>query len=78
SHLLGGPSSAAASGSSAQWKAKAAPDSEARLDGNQVVLEDQMMKMNDARMNYDTALGLYEKSLSLIQLAIRTPGKGSS
>ena len=26
-----------------------APDAEARLDGNQVVLEEQMMKMSDAR-----------------------------
>jgi hypothetical protein len=29
-------------------------------------------------MNYDTVIGLYEKSLSMIQLAIRTPGKGSA
>ena len=53
-----------------------APDSETRLDGNQVVLEEEMMKLTDARMNYDTAIGFYEKSLSMIQLAIRTPGKG--
>jgi flagellar basal-body rod protein FlgB len=78
SHLLGGPSSQAAGGSAAQWKAKDAPDSETTLNGNQVVLEEQMMKLTDARMNYDTVIGLYQKSLSMIQLAIRTPGKGSS
>jgi flagellar basal-body rod protein FlgB len=57
------------------WKTEAAPDSETRLDGNQVVLEEEMMKMQDARLNYETALGLYQKSLSLIQMAIKAPGK---
>jgi hypothetical protein len=28
-------------------------------------------------MSYDAAIGFYEKSISMIQLAIRTPGKGS-
>jgi flagellar basal-body rod protein FlgB len=53
------------------------PDSETRLDGNQVVLEEEMMKLTDARMSYDAAIGFYEKSISMIQLAIRTPGKGA-
>lgn len=61
--------------SAGAWKAQDAPDSETRLDGNKVVLEDEMMKMQDARLNYETALGLYQKSLSLIQLAIKAPGK---
>ena len=56
------------------WKAEVQPDSEARLDGNQVVLEDQMIKMGEARMDYDAAIGLYQKSLSLIRLAARRPG----
>ena len=56
------------------WKAQEAPDSEARLDGNQVVLEDQMIKMGEARMDYDTAVGLYTQSLGLIRLAARRPG----
>lgn len=58
-----------------QWKPQAAPDSETSLDGNKVVLEEEMMKMTDARLNYDTALGLYQKSLSLIQMALKAPGK---
>ena len=33
------------------------------------------MKMTDARLNYDTALGMYQKSLSLIQMALKAPGK---
>lgn len=50
------------------------PDSETALDGNQVVLEEQMLKMNEARSDYDAAIGFYEKSLSLLHLAIRRPG----
>jgi flagellar basal-body rod protein FlgB len=57
------------------WGPQATPDSETRLDGNKVVLEEEMMKMQDARLNYNTALGLYQKSLSLIQMALRAPGK---
>ena len=56
------------------WKSEIQPDSEARLDGNQVVLEDQMMKMSEAKADYDAAIGLYQKSLSLLRLAARKPG----
>jgi flagellar basal-body rod protein FlgB len=63
--------------SAAGYTAQVSPDSETRLDGNQVVLEEEMMKLTDARMSYDAAIGFYEKSLSMIQLAIRTPGKGA-
>ncbi len=57
------------------WKEQRKPDSETTLDGNQVVLEDQMMKMSEARMDYDAAIGFYQKSLSLIRMAVRPPGK---
>jgi len=50
-------------------------DSETTLDGNSVVLEEEMLKMTDARMNYDAAISFYQKSLGLLQLAIRAPGK---
>ena len=66
---------ASASASASAWRPQASPDSETRLDGNQVELEEEMMKMQDARLNYETALGLYQKSLSLIQLALKAPGK---
>lgn len=56
-------------------KATPAPDSETTLDGNQVVLEEQMMKLTDARMNYDAAIGFYQKSLSLLRMAARAPGR---
>ena len=57
------------------WKTVSAPDSETTLDGNQVVLEEQMIKMTEARMNYDAAIGFYQKSLSLIRMAARAPGR---
>ena len=57
------------------WKSQPAPDSEARLDGNRVVLEEQMMKMSQARGDYDAAINFYEKSISLIQLSLKAPGK---
>ncbi len=56
------------------WKPQTAPDSEVRLDGNQVVLEDQMIKMNEARLDYEAAINLYQQSLSMIRLAARKPG----
>ncbi len=59
------------------WSPQASPDSETKVDGNQVVLEEEMMKMNDARMNYDAAIGFYQKSMNMLQTALRTPGKGS-
>ncbi len=49
------------------------PDSETTLDGNSVVLEEQMIKVADTRMNYDAALGLYQKGLQLMRLAARRP-----
>jgi flagellar basal-body rod protein FlgB len=59
------------------WAPQPAPDSETRVDGNQVVLEEEMMKMNDARMNYEAAIGFYEKVNAMLNTAGRTPGKGS-
>jgi len=50
------------------------PDSETRLDGNSVVLEEEMVKMGQARMDYDTAVGFYQQSLAMIQTAAKRPG----
>ena len=52
------------------------PDSETTLDGNGVVLEEEMMKMTDARMNYDAAISFYQTSLGMLRSAIRAPGRG--
>ena len=59
----------------ARFRTVTARDSETTLDGNSVVLEDEMMKMSDARTNYDAAISFYQKSLSLLRTAARAPGK---
>lgn len=50
-------------------------DTETTLDGNSVVLEDQMIKMSEARMQYDAAIGFYQKSMALLRMAARPPGR---
>ncbi len=62
-------------GTSAAFKAEKTPDSETRLDGNSVVLEEQMLKMAESRMAYDAAIGFYQKSLNLLRMAARPPGR---
>ena len=74
-HLQGSNASVGASSAAQAFKAEDSPDSETRLDGNQVVLEEQMMKMNDSRMNFNAAISYYEQSMAMIQTAIRVPGK---
>ena len=56
-------------------KALKVKDSETRLDGNSVVLEEEMMKMTDARMSYDAAISFYQKSLNMLRMAARAPGR---
>jgi len=57
------------------FKPQRRKDSETTLDGNSVVLEEETIKMADARMNYDAAIGFYQKSLGLLRMASRAPGK---
>ena len=57
------------------FKPQRAPDSETRLDGNSVVLEEQMLKMAESRMAYDAAIGFYQKSMNLLRMAARAPGR---
>jgi len=58
-------------------KAVKAADSERTLDRNGVVLEDEMIKLTDTRMDYDAAVGFYQKSMSLLKMAVRRPGTGA-
>lgn len=57
-----------------RWKPVKSPGSETTLDGNSVVLEEEMIRMAEARTNYDAAIGLYQKSLGLLRMAARRPG----
>ncbi len=50
-------------------------DSETTMDGNSVVLQEEMMKMSEARMAYDAAVGFYQKSLNMLRTAARPPGR---
>ena len=56
------------------WRSPEQADSETTLDGNSVTLEDQMLKMTDARMNYDAAVSFYQKSMAMLKTATRRPG----
>lgn len=71
---LGVSGAGAKSGQGRSYMAESAPDSETTLNGNQVVLEEQMLKMSESRSDYDAAIGFYQKSLGLLHLAIRKPG----
>ena len=68
---IGGPNGAPV----ARFTSQASPDSETTLDGNAVVVEEQMLKMAESRMAYDAAIGLYTKSMAMIGLAAKVPGR---
>lgn len=57
----------------AHFRAEASPDSETTLDGNAVVLEEQMARVAANRMEFDAAITLYEKSLNILRMAARAP-----
>ena len=38
--------------------------------GNAVILEEQMVKASDTRMNYDLMINLYNKNLSMLRVAL--------
>ena len=58
-------------------KDAALPDSEVRIDGNQVVLEEQMMKLTQARIDYESAIDFYQQSMNMITTAARAPGRAA-
>jgi flagellar basal-body rod protein FlgB len=62
-------------GGASAFRSTRASVSETTLDGNSVSLEDEMMRMSDARMSYDAAVGFYQKSLEMLRMATRAPGK---
>ncbi len=58
----------------ARFSSQSAPDSETTLDGNSVVVEEQMLKMAESRMAYDAAISLYQKSMTMLRMAAKKPG----
>jgi flagellar basal-body rod protein FlgB len=64
----------ATSGRSRSWSSEDSPDSETTVNGNAVVVEEQLIRAQETRLRYESALSLYQKSLSLLRLAARSPG----
>jgi flagellar basal-body rod protein FlgB len=62
-------------GAAAMLTTAKTPDSETTLDGNAVVVEEQMLKIAETRMDFETMVGLYQKSLGLLRLASRSPSR---
>ncbi len=50
-------------------------DSETTIDGNAVVLEEEMARASETRMAFETGIALYQKGLELVRLAARAPGR---
>lgn len=50
-------------------------DSETTIDGNAVVLEEQMARASETRMQFETGIALYQKGLELLRMATRLPGR---
>jgi len=60
---------------SGDFRAKASPDSDVTLDGNAVVLEDQMMKVSATRGDYETMVAIYQRALGMMRTAIRAASR---
>jgi flagellar basal-body rod protein FlgB len=71
-HMMSPASSRAARGGFKETKEEVV---ETTLDGNSVSLEEEMLKMTDARMSYDAAISFYQKSMGLLRMAARAPGR---
>ncbi|MEZ5996575.1 MAG: flagellar basal body rod protein FlgB [Hyphomonadaceae bacterium] len=50
-------------------------DGETTIDGNAVVLEEQMAHAAETRMSFETGIALYQKGLELVRMAARAPGR---
>jgi flagellar basal-body rod protein FlgB len=57
------------------FKDEARPDEfEAALDGNDVGVEQQMVKLNETQMSYQMTLNLYKKHIDMIRTALGRRG----
>lgn len=64
-----------AGGGAAEAQVITRDDSETTIDGNAVVLEDQMARAAETRMAFETGIALYQKGLQLVRLAAKAPGR---
>ncbi|MGE3302782.1 MAG: flagellar biosynthesis protein FlgB [Hyphomonadaceae bacterium] len=66
---------AGAGGGAGDVRIVKAADSETTIDGNAVILEDQMLKQAETRSAYETGIALYQKGLQMVRMAIKAPGR---
>lgn len=64
-----------AQGASNVFKTIERPNSETTVNGNSVILEEQVSMVAETRMRYEAAAGLYQKSMGLLRIAISKPGR---
>lgn len=69
------PGHMAPGGGIAQTQVVTRDDSETTIDGNAVVLEEQMVRAAETRMQFETGIALYQKGLELVRMAARAPGR---
>jgi flagellar basal-body rod protein FlgB len=62
-------------GTGGQTQITTRDDSETTIDGNAVVLEEQMARAAETRMQFETGIALYQKGLELVRMAVRAPGR---
>jgi flagellar basal-body rod protein FlgB len=62
-------------GNALETRVVTSDDSETTIDGNAVVLEEQMARAAETRMQFETSLALYQKGLELMRMALRAPGR---
>ena len=69
------PGHMAPGGGSGRTQIVTRDDSETTIDGNAVVLEEQMARAAETRMQFETGIALYQKGLELVRMAARAPGR---
>lgn len=69
------PRHMAPGGGAAQTQIVTRDDSETTIDGNAVVLEEQMARAAETRLQFETGIALYQKGLELVRMAARAPGR---
>lgn len=69
------PMHMAPGGGAAQAQVVTRDDSETTIDGNAVVLEEQVARAAETRMQFETGIALYQKGLELVRMAARAPGR---
>ncbi len=62
-------------GTAMQFTPRERAGAETTMDGNGVIVEEEMMRVSQTRMDYEAAAGLYQKALSLLRMAARAPGR---